>query len=252
MPSRPATTLAVVRLSPVTITIRNPSPWSARIASAVDVLMGSATPMAPASLPSTARNITVWRCSRNRSARSRKLSKSSASSSKAFMFPRITLRPSISPATPFPVMERNPRGAIAAIFRSAAARIIAPASGCSLPCSILAASRRTSDSLNPGALTMAATAGFPSVRVPVLSTTSVSTFSITSRASAFCINTPAAAPRPTATIIDIGVARPSAHGQAMIKTATAFNSACENRGSGPTFHHTMKVIIAATTTPGTK
>ena len=35
-------------------------------------------------------------------------------------------------------------------------------------------------------------------------------------------------------MMDIGVARPSAQGQAMIKTATAFTSACAKRGSGPT------------------
>ncbi len=36
---------------------------------------------------------------------------------------------------------------------------------------------------------------------------------------------PARAPRPTATMIDMGVARPSAQGQAMISTATALTSA---------------------------
>ena len=61
----------------------------------------------------------------------------------------------------------------------------------------------------------------PSVSVPVLSTTSVSTFSMRSSASALRISTPACAPRPTPTMIDIGVARPSAHGQAMISTLTA-------------------------------
>ena len=35
-------------------------------------------------------------------------------------------------------------------------------------------------------------------------------------------------------MIDIGVARPSAHGHAMISTATALMSACAIRGSGPT------------------
>ncbi len=69
------------------------------------------------------------------------------------------------------------------------------------------------------------TAGLPSVSVPVLSTTSVSTFSMRSSASAFRISTPACAPRPTPTMIDIGVARPSAHGQAMMSTATAATSA---------------------------
>ena len=43
----------------------------------------------------------------------------------------------------------------------------------------------------------------------------------------------AAAPRPVPTMIDIGVARPSAHGQAMMSTATALTSACARRGSGP-------------------
>ena len=69
------------------------------------------------------------------------------------------------------------------------------------------------------------TLGLPSVRVPVLSTTSVSTFSIRSRASADLIRTPMPAPLPTPTPIDIGVARPSAQGQAMITTETAAISA---------------------------
>ena len=71
---------------------------------------------------------------------------------------------------------------------------------------------------SPAAGTIAVTAGLPSVSVPVLSTTSVSTFSIRSSASAFLISTPACAPRPTPTMIDIGVASPSAQGQAMIST----------------------------------
>ncbi len=68
---------------------------------------------------------------------------------------------------------------------------------------------------------MEVTAGRPSVRVPVLSNTRVSIFSKRSRASAFLISTPAWAPRPTPTMIDMGVARPSAQGQAMISTETA-------------------------------
>ena len=67
--------------------------------------------------------------------------------------------------------------------------------------------------------------GLPSVRVPVLSTTSVSTFSSVSSASAFLIRTPAVAPRPMPTMIDIGVASPSAQGQAMMSTATALTRA---------------------------
>ena len=75
--------------------------------------------------------------------------------------------------------------------------------------------------------------GLPSVSVPVLSTTRVSTFSMRSRASAFLIRMPACAARPTPTMIDIGVARPSAQGQAMISTVTAATSAKAKRGCGP-------------------
>ena len=42
-------------------------------------------------------------------------------------------------------------------------------------------------------------------------------------------------------MIDIGVARPSAHGHAMISTATALTSACASRGSGPTSAQTTNV-----------
>jgi hypothetical protein len=89
------------------------------------------------------------------------------------------------------------------------------------------------------------------VSVPVLSTTSVSTARITSIASALRNRTPIVAPRPVATMIDIGVARPSAHGQAMISTATALTSAWARRGSGPASDHTANVAIAIRTTAGT-
>ena len=102
---------------------------------------------------------------------------------------------------------------------------MAAASGCSLPRSRLAARRNRSLSLTEDNAVTDIRRGFPSVSVPVLSTTSVSTFSSTSSASACRTNTPASAPRPVPTMIDIGVANPSAHGQAMMSTATAFTSA---------------------------
>ena len=74
----------------------------------------------------------------------------------------------------------------------------------------------------------------------------------TSSASAFLTSTPAAAPRPVPTMIDIGVASPSAHGQAMISTATALTSACARRGSGPKTAQATNVIRATRITPGTK
>ena len=75
--------------------------------------------------------------------------------------------------------------------------------------------------------------GRPSVSVPVLSTTSVSTVSRRSSASAFLMSTPAEAPRPVPTMMAMGVASPSAHGHAMISTAMALSRASAKRGSGP-------------------
>ena len=103
-----------------------------------------------------------------------------------------------------------------------AAATIAAASGCSLPRSSAGgkAQHVVPRSKPVQRRRSATTCGLPSVSVPVLSTTSVSTFSMRSSASAFLISTPACAPRPTPTMIDIGVASPSAQGQAMISTRT--------------------------------
>ena len=81
--------------------------------------------------------------------------------------------------------------------------------------------------------------------------TMVSTRSSRSSASAFLISTPACAPRPTPTMIDIGVARPSAQGQAMISTATALRSPNPIAGGGPKIDHAANEVIATSTTPGT-
>ena len=59
------------------------------------------------------------------------------------------------------------------------------------------------------------------VTVPVLSSTMVSIRRVDSRTSGPLIRMPSWAPRPVPTISAVGVARPSAHGQAMISTATA-------------------------------
>ena len=132
-----------------------------------------------------------------------------------------------------------------------AALTTARPSGCSEARSTPAASRSSSSRSNPRRGTIWVTDGRPSVRVPVLSTTRVSTFSISSSASAFLISTPSPAPRPTPTMIDIGVARPSAQGQAMIRTVTATMSACASRGSGPTVAQTRNATTATTMTAGT-
>ena len=121
---------------------------------------------------------------------------------------------------------------------SLAALTMAWASGCSEARSTPAASRSSSSASKPVTGPMWVTEGRPSVRVPVLSTTRVLTFSIRSSASAFLMRTPICAPRPTPTMMETGVASPSAHGQAMMRTATATTRACASRGSGPTSAHT--------------
>ena len=128
---------------------------------------------------------------------------------------------------------------------------MASASGCSLARSTLAASRRRSVSAKPAPGTIATTFGLPSVSVPVLSTTSVSIFSMRSSASAFLISTPACAPRPTPTMIDIGVARPSAQGQAMMRTLTAATRPNAIRGSGPNQAQAPNASNATAITVGT-
>ena len=73
----------------------------------------------------------------------------------------------------------------------------------------------------PGAGTTVATCMRPSVMVPVLSRTAASTTWVASSTSPPLITMPSCAPRPVPTMIAVGVARPSAQGQAMIRTATA-------------------------------
>ena len=87
--------------------------------------------------------------------------------------------------------------------------------------------------------------------VPVLSSTTVSTSRSRSSASALRNSTPACAPRPIATVMDMGVARPSAQGQAMISVLTATTMACASRGSGPKIIQAIAASTATLTTAGT-
>ena len=52
-------------------------------------------------------------------------------------------------------------------------------------------------------------------------------------------------------MMDVGVAKPMAQGQAMINTATALTKAKVKRGSGPQIHQAKKVKAANTITAGT-
>jgi hypothetical protein len=50
----------------------------------------------------------------------------------------------------------------------------------------------------------------------------------------------------------MGVAKPKAHGQAIINTATIFTKANAKRGSGPHIPQIINVTILTPTTTGTK
>ena len=63
---------------------------------------------------------------------------------------------------------------------------------------------------------------------------------------------PCSAPLPVLTMTDRGVARPSAQGQAMIRTATAVTIAEVKAGCVPKMNQATKVQIAIPITAGTK
>ena len=221
MPTRAATARAVRSLSPVAMTILRPSRCSARIASSVVSLSGSATATSPAKAPPTAMYITVSPASRRPRAASSRLATSIPRLSIMRALPRASVLPATSPLTPAPVTASKFSAAASVRPRSSAPRTIASARGCSEPRSREAVSCRSSLSSKPCSGSMPTSFGLPSVSVPVLSTISVSTAAKRSSASASRMRTPAPAPRPVATMIDIGVARPNAQGQAMISTETA-------------------------------
>mmetsp|Transcript_495 Transcript_495/g.1508 ORF Transcript_495/g.1508 Transcript_495/m.1508 type:complete len:264 (-) Transcript_495:867-1658(-) len=108
------------------------------------------------------------------------------------------------------------------------------------------------------------TAGLPSVKVPVLSNATTVTLRAPSSAAPPLRSRPCSAPTPVATMTAVGVARPSAHGQAMTSTLMA-NSRAKRKGdsAGGTHEggtscdevsvtHTMKSMRAMATTVGTK
>src|SRR3974377_1833297 len=88
--------------------------------------------------------------------------------------------------------------------------------------------------------------------VPVLSSTMAVSFWAVSRASAERMRIPRDAPWPVPTMIDRGVASPSAQGQAMISTDTAATRALVSAGLGPTTYQVAKVPMAMNSTAGTK
>ncbi len=85
--------------------------------------------------------------------------------------------------------------------------------------------------------------------VPVLSSTRVWILWASSKLSAPLIKMPFSAPLPVPTMIEVGVAKPSAQGQAKINTPTVVISAMVRLPM--TLNHTTKVRIATAITAGT-
>ncbi|SIC57010.1 Uncharacterised protein [Mycobacteroides abscessus subsp. abscessus] len=132
--------------------------------------------------------------------------------------------PSTTPLTPTPGSLRKLMTGDRASRADAAAATMALATGCSEADSTEAAMRRISSASatpEPMLRRTSTTLMTPVVTVPVLSSTTVSMSLTFSSTSGPLISTPSCAPRPVPTRMAVGVANPSAHGQAMINTATA-------------------------------
>ena len=180
--------------------------------------MASATLITPAALLFTAMNIGVCACSVNSWAGISSKEISISRSSINFRLPSKTDSPSIVASTPCPAIAAKLSTCRKLICFSLAAVTIASASGCSEPCSRLAPHCNSFSSDQSSSVTREVTLGLPSVTVPVLSRTIVSSLPACCNASPLRINMPNSAALPTATMMEIGVAKPSAHGQAIIRT----------------------------------
>ncbi len=127
---------------------------------------------------------------------------------------------------------------------------MARASGCSLGASSVAAVRRSSSSVQPSAGRISVTRGFPSVTVPVLSSTTVRTRPAPSSEDAVLKRMPWRAASPLPTMMATGVARPSAQGQLMTRTLMARASAKPK--PSPARSQPQQVMSAMSMTAGTK
>ena len=87
--------------------------------------------------------------------------------------------------------------------------------------------------------------------MPVLSSTTVSSEPATSSASALLMRTPSFAPRSVPTMMAVGVARPSAHGQLITSTDTAWLNATAKSPGARNASHPTSVTAATAMTTGT-
>ena len=133
--------------------------------------------------------------------------------------------------------------------RARAASTTARPSGCSLP--VWAAAARASRRLSSPANAIASrSSGRPIVSVPVLSKTTRSTSRARSSDSASCTRMPARAAAPIPTVRAVGVASPSAQGQAITSTETACRIA--TLAGAPAISQPARLAAETTSTKGTK
>ncbi|OIQ71294.1 hypothetical protein GALL_470890 [mine drainage metagenome] len=228
MPISRAMRSAVARLSPVSMATCTPLAWSAVTAGAEVGRTASATATRPISRPARATCTTVRPCPCSRCEAASRPFMSTLSSAINLSLPSSTVSPPSSARAPMPsTLVNAPAGSSA---RPRARLRIASASGCSENFSTAAAVFSRSSSAMPAANANSTTSGCPRVSVPVLSKTTTFNRVASSSAEAFLNKMPFMAPSPVPTITAIGVARPSASGQAMTNTvmvsASASSSGC--------------------------
>ena len=158
----------------------------------------------------------------------------------------------MTPSSPRPASSRKLVGSATPCVDTPSARTIAPAKGCDERSSRAVKIVAKEVSFSAEHQRMAFTSGRPSVIVPVLSKTKVSTWPAASSASALRTKSPSSAPRPIPTMIAVGVASPRAQGQAMMSTVTAATKPCSQPSTGLRKPHATKVKTAIRTITGTK
>ncbi len=228
-PSRPT-----VSLSPVSSTGRSPSPRSWRMASAEVSLTASATtriprgPTVPADRDRGAAGCLglVERLLQVRGEMLRTGRRAGPADRRARRARRTV------PCTPRPTRFAKSSTPSSVPTRSRAPSAIACATGAPRPARARPPAAGPRRRPRPDAATTSVRVIRPVVTVPVLSSTIVSTRRVCSSTSGPLIRMPSWAPRPVPTMSAVGVASPSAHGQAMISTATAAVNAADQPLAG--------------------
>ena len=219
-PTAAPTVRAVRSLSPVSNVTVSPRSWNAATASTEVGLIVSATTNTTSARPPRPAKTAVFPA---RSAAAPARSISTGTDSNSCRRPTRTSTPSTLAATPTPGRLTKPSTGPGSEWRSAAAAAMDCAIGCSERTSTAPANPRSSSassSDDPSGTITSTSAMRPSVTVPVLSSTIVSIRRVSSRTSPPLMITPSCAARPVPTMMPSGVASPSAHGHAMISTAT--------------------------------